>query len=113
MILSNVDWKFIQNHTYKIARILPGDIPRYYLHKKLVERGKKLNHTLSGMCDHGTLTVFKTHINTNCEKCIIVEILIFSQSTPMHMPKNLENVPAQDLIQLRHSIVLHYYFKRC
>ena len=31
-----------------------------------------------------------------------------SQSTPIYLPKNLENVPAQVLAQLRHRVVKNY-----
>ena len=33
-----VEWKFLQNDTYKIAHILLGDIPNYDLCKKLIEQ---------------------------------------------------------------------------
>ena len=48
------------------------------------------------------LIMFHTQININCKKCIIVVVLIFSQSKPMPVPKTLENAPALILTQLHH-----------
>ena len=38
-MLLNVDWKFLQSNTEKIAHILSRDIPNYDLRKKLIEKG--------------------------------------------------------------------------
>ena len=75
----------------------------------------KIWTTVSGRSDHGTLNfimktyvsfqVFHTTININCKKCDIASILIFSQFTPMYMPKNLESAPAKVLTHLRKQSV--------
>ena len=46
--------------------------------------------------------MFYTQINISCKKCNIVAILTFTQFTPVYMPKNLENAPAQVLTQSHH-----------
>ena len=54
--------------------------------------------------------IFHIQININCEKCVIVAILILSQFTPIHMPKSLKNVPGQALTQIRNckwNIIYH------
>ena len=44
-MLLKVDWKFLQKHVKKIVPILSRVTPYYGLRKKLIERGRKLNHT--------------------------------------------------------------------
>ena len=70
-----------------------------------------INSHFPGRCNEETLNfilktyammVCHTQTNINCNKRNIAGILIFSQFTRMHMPKNLENASAQVLIQLRH-----------
>ena len=40
-MLLNVDYKCLQNYTYKIPQLLSGDTPYHDLRKKLIKRGKK------------------------------------------------------------------------
>ena len=46
--------------------------------------------------------IFHSQINRNCKKYIILITLIFSQFTPIYVPKNLSNAPVQVLSQLHH-----------
>ena len=91
-MLLNVDWKFLQNRTWKIAKTLSGDTPK--------KNSIKVNFRFHN--ETYVLLIFHIQININCKKCIIVVILIFSQFKPMSVPKNLENAPALVLTQLRH-----------
>ena len=56
-----------------------------FIIKKIIERGKKLNHTWS-KCHYERYILFIFHIQINiiCKKFIIVVMLIFSQLTPVH-----------------------------
>ena len=48
-MLLNVDWKFLQSNTEKIAHILSRDIPNYDLRKKTDREGLKTEpHFLVG-----------------------------------------------------------------
>lgn len=44
-MLLNIDLRFLQTHTQKFAKTLPGHIPCYDPSQQVIQRGKKLNHT--------------------------------------------------------------------
>ena len=95
----------------KLLIFCQGNIPNFDLRKKTNTEGLKTWATHSGRSDQGTLNlimkthesfIFHTKINISCKKCYIAVILIFYQITPMYMPKNLENAPAQVFTWLSH-----------
>ena len=66
--------------------------------------------TFSDTSGHGTLNfiiktciffIFHTQIKIDYKKCMIVVLLNIFEFTLMHVPKNLENAPTQDLTLLR------------
>ena len=89
----NVDWKFLQNHTWKINYILTGNIPK----KNIKVNFRFHNETY-------VLLMFHIQINISCNKYIIVVVVFFSQFKPMCALKNLEIAPALVLTQLRHCL---------
>ena len=111
LILLSVFGKFIQTTLKKLLIFCQGNIPNFDLRKKTNTEGLKTWATHSGRSDQGTLNlimkthesfIFHTKININCKECYVAVILIFHQITPMYMPKNLENAPAQVFTWLSH-----------
>ena len=98
-----VAWKFFQNQTKKIAQILSWPINDYDLRKTLIARLA----TLSGRSELDFImkmyvsSIFSTaqyQLKKMFDSCHVN----FSEFTPMHMSKILENAPVQVLTQLRH-----------
>ena len=102
-ILLGVAWKFFQNQTKKIAQILSWPINDYDLRKTLIARWA----TLSGRSELDF--IMKTYVSSifstaqyQLKEMFDSSHVNFSEFTPMHMSKILENAPVQVLTQLRH-----------
>ena len=87
----NADYKFPQNYTFLIPKLLSRDINYHDLRKKLIKSGKK-EISLSDRNGYETsnficnfLFIFYTQIHRNCKKYIISN---FSHFIPIHVPKN-------------------------
>ena len=93
------------------------NFPYFDLRKRKEERGKK-RVTLSGRNDHETpifICISRLYVilrSIEIGKNVLIIILIFSQFTPMYVPKSLSNASAQVLTQLRHYLcILSIVFK--
>ena len=102
-ILLGVDWKFLQNQTKNIAQILSWPINDYDLRKTLIASWTTLSgrSELDFIMEMYISSIFPT-AQYQLKEMFDNSHVNFSEFTPMHVSKILENAPVQVLTQLRH-----------